>query len=111
MLAQAEAHRLHDLAIVGHEFGESLGQLGLIELAQALDDRFLGRKIAVEIACAHARFVGDVLHCRGVKAVANKGALGRFEDSKPPLGFGGAARDGRGGQRHGGANENECSFS
>ena len=91
MLAQAAAHRLHDVAIVGHELGESLAPLGLIELAQALDDRFFGREDAVEIAGAHAGFVGDMLHRRRVEAVADKSALGRFQDSLAPLGFGGPA--------------------
>ena len=69
-------------------FGESLGQLRLIKLAQALDNRFLGRKIAIEIARAHAGFVGDVLHRRRMKAVADKGALRRFQDALAPLGVG-----------------------
>jgi hypothetical protein len=38
-----------------------------------------------------------MLHRRGVKAIANEGALACFQDSLPSLGFGGAARGGRGG--------------
>ena len=97
VFAQARAHRLRDVAVAGHELGEGLGALGLIELAQALDDRFFGREIAVEIAGAHAGFVGDMLHRRRVEAVADKSALGRFEDPLAPLGFGRPApgRDGR----------------
>ena len=111
MLAQAASHRLHDVAVVRHQLGESPGPLGLIELAQALDDRLFGREIAVEIAGAHAGFVGDMLHRRGVKAVADKGALGRL------AGFARAARRRRAGVRWRprsatwGAHENECSFS
>ncbi len=86
MLAQAAADGLHDMTIVGHELGESLGQLGLIEFAQALDDRLFGREVAVEIAGAHAGFVGDMLHRRGMEAMADKGVLGRFQDSLASLG-------------------------
>ena len=62
--------------------------------AKALDHRLLGGKIAVEIAGAHAGLVGDVLHRRGVKAVAHEGALGRGEDARAPIRVGRA----RGGQ-------------
>jgi hypothetical protein len=41
-----------------------------------------------------------MLHCRCVKAVANEGALGRLQDVKAPLSFGGAAPGGFGDQRH-----------
>ena len=76
VLAQAGADRLEDVAVAGHELGEGAGALRLIDRAQALDDRLLGREIAVEIAGAHAELVGDMLHGRCVKAVADKGALG-----------------------------------
>ena len=91
---------------------KALGPLGLIEFAQALDDRFLGRKIAVEIARAHAGFVGDMLHRRRMKAMADEGALGRFQDSLAPLGVGRCGVAAKAevndmAEPH----ENECSFS
>ena len=85
MFAQARADGLHDVAVVGHQLGEGLGALLLVDRAQALDDRLLGREIAVEIAGAHAELVGDMLHRRRVKAVADKGALGALEDALAPL--------------------------
>ncbi len=74
------------MTIVGHELGESPGQLSLIEFAQALDNRLFGREGAVEIAGAHAEFLGDALHRRGVEPVADKGALGAFQNSLASLG-------------------------
>ena len=76
MAAQPAAHGLENIAVVGHQFGEGPGASGLVDGAQALDDRLFGGEIAVEIAGAHAEFVGDVLHRRGVEAVADKGVLG-----------------------------------
>ena len=89
MLAQAAADGLHDVPIVGHELGESLGQLGLIELAQAFDDRVFGRETTVEIAGARADFLGHMLHRRRMKAMADESVLGRFQDSLASLGVGG----------------------
>ena len=111
MLAQAVSHRLHDVAIVSHELRESLRQLSLVELAQALNHCLFGREGAVEIARAHADFVGDVLHCRRMETMADKGALGRFQDLQAPIGVSGPASGGGQGQRHGEAHENERSFS
>ena len=111
MLAQAASHRLHDVAVVRHQLGESPGQLSLIELAQALDHCLFRREGAVEIAGAHADFVGDVLHCRRMEAMADKGALGRFQDSQAPFGVSGPPSGGGRGHRHEEAHENECSFS
>ena len=85
MFAQARADRLHDIAVAGHQLGEGLGALLLIDRAQTLDDRLFGREIAVEIAGAHAELVGDMLHGRGVKAVADEGALGALKDALAPL--------------------------
>ena len=82
---------------------KALAPLRLVELAQALDDRLLGREVAVEIAGAHAGFVGDMLHRRRVEAMADEGALGRFEDALAPLGVSGPASGGGRGQRHAGS--------
>jgi len=114
MFAQALTHGLREVAVAGHEVGEGgegLRAARLIELAQALDDRFFRREVAVEIARAHANFVGDTLHRRRMEAVANEGALGGFEDSKASLGFGSSTSHRNGSYRHVTAHENERSFS
>ena len=85
MFSQARADGLHDIAVAGHQLGEGLGAPLLVDRAQAFDDRVFRREIAVEIAGAHAELVGDMLHGRGVKAVADKGALGALKDALAPL--------------------------
>ena len=85
MFSQARADGLHDIAVAGHQLGEGLGAPLLVDRAQTFDDRVFRREIAVEIAGAHAELVGDMLHGRRVKAVADKGALGALKDALAPL--------------------------
>ena len=59
------------------EFG---ADFGAIALGNAGDDRFLLRKVAVEIAGAHAGFHTDLLHGRLMKAHARKTRFSRVED-------------------------------
>jgi hypothetical protein len=89
VFAHAAADGLHDMTIVGHELGESLGQLGMIELAQALDDGVFGREAAVEIAGARADFVGHMLHRRCMEPMTDESVLGRLQDSLASLGVSG----------------------
>ena len=82
----------------------------LVARAEALDDRFLGREGAVEVAGAHAGRLRDMLHGRGVETVRGEGALGRLQDALAPL----ARRCGAGVEKElsdMGAFENERSFS
>ena len=78
--------RSDDCPAISSAKAAKAGALRLIELAQALDDRLFGREGAVEIAGAHAGFLGDMLHRRRMEAMADKGALGGFQDALASLG-------------------------
>ena len=90
MVAKALPHRLRDVVLLGEQLGESDRAPFLVKRAQALDDRLLGGKVAVEVAGAHLGLFGDVLHGRRVEAVADESALGRLEDPLAPALLGGA---------------------
>ena len=85
MLAQGRSERLPQVE-AADQFRENLGALDLVGHAQALDDRLLGREIAIEIAGAHARFLGDVLHRRRVETEADERALGGGYDMRATFG-------------------------
>jgi hypothetical protein len=59
--------------------------LGPISLSQTNDYGVLRRKVAVEIAGAHAGFDRDILHGRAVKACAHEPALSGIEDAGATL--------------------------
>ena len=111
MLAHRPAKRFRDVAIVGHQLGEGPGALRLIAFAQALDDRLLGREVPIEVAGAHADFVGDMLHRRRVESMADEGALRRRQDPLAPLGVSGPPPCGVEISDMSTFHENECSFS
>ena len=57
-----------------------------VPLRETGHHRVLGGKVAVEVARAHARLGGDVLHGGAVKAGAHEAALGRIEDARTAVG-------------------------
>src|SRR5262249_19950930 len=64
---------------------EALRRLGAVALGDAGDDRFLGRKVAVEIAGAHLRLGADLLHRGLMEAGADETAFRRVEDFGPAV--------------------------
>ena len=83
--AQALRHRGNHAVGFG-EGRKGAGAIGLLARAQLLDDRLLRREVAIEIAGAHRRLGGDMLHGRGVKAVSHEGALGGLDDAPASIG-------------------------
>ena len=108
-LAQALGHRRDDA--VGLSKGrEGSGALRLLTRAKLLDDRFLRGEIAVEIARAHRRFGGDMLHSRRVKAMPHESTLGGLDDAHAPIRVGPSLHMSRFGKTMA-PPENERSFS
>jgi hypothetical protein len=85
--AQHLGERRQDV-LAAEQDGEGGRAFALVDRANAVDDRLLGAKITVEIAGAHAGFFGDLLHRRGVKAMADESALRGGDDLFAPVAFG-----------------------
>ena len=81
MCSRRPAANAANMLAASADFGETGGPLLLVAGAQALDDRLLGGKGAVEIAGAHAGGFRDVLHRGGVKAVRGESLLRRFQNA------------------------------
>ena len=111
VVAKALPHRLSDVVPLGEQRGHSDRAPFLVKRAQALDDRLLGGKVAVEVAGAHLGLLGDMLHRRRMEAVADEGALGRLEDPLAPALLGAAPVAERGCLSTYRSHENEHSFS
>ena len=63
------------------ERNEALRILLPIRLADRLDDRLLGGKVAIERAGTHARLGANLLHRSALKARTNEAQLCRFKDT------------------------------
>ena len=71
--------------VLGLEQRRELGRdVGPVALDDRLDDGFLGGKVAIERARAHAGFGADRLHAGGVETAAGEAADRGVEDA-PPL--------------------------
>ena len=75
VVAQHRLEHAEHVAAVG-EGMERGAAVALIEQTDAFDHRLLGGEVAVEVAGAHAGLFRHLLHRRGVKAMADEGALG-----------------------------------
>ena len=74
--------------ILGADEGvEVFRHLGAVALGEAGRDRVLRGEIAIEVARAHLRLGGDVLHGGAMEARAHEAALGRVEDADAALGL------------------------
>ena len=89
--------RRYALALGGVD--EARDPLLLVAGAQALDDRLLGGKGAVEVAGAHAGGLRDILHRGGVKTVLDEDGSAASRMRAAPLGAA-AAGSGKGQQGH-----------
>ena len=67
---------------------EVFRHLGAVALGEAARDRVLRGKVAIEVAGAHLRLGGDVLHGGAMEARAHEAALGCVQDAGATLGLG-----------------------
>jgi hypothetical protein len=87
MLAAEPGEAVDEILGAGQRV-EVFRHLGAVALGEAARDRVFRGKVAIEVAGAHLRLGGDVLHGGAVEARAHEAALGCVEDAGATLGLG-----------------------